>query len=70
MATSSRHAREISPMEKKSKINISSNYTFGLPTVAPFGIEGNFPLEYEPESRSRRSISVFNKISPSELRHK
>lgn len=47
MASSSRRAKRISPIERKVRIDISSNYDSSRPNEAPFGIKDNFPPKYE-----------------------
>lgn len=42
-------ARENNPIEKEAEVDVSSNYVSGRRTKASFGMEDNFPPEYEPE---------------------
>lgn len=56
-------------MEREVGIDISSNYAFGGPTEAPYGMENNFPPEYKIKVRHKRSSGVFDRIIPTKPRH-
>lgn len=57
-------------MKREVGNDASSNYASGRPTEAPFSMENNLPLEYEPEIKARKSNSLFNRIISVEQRYR
>lgn len=54
------YSREDDPQEREVRVYTSTNYASDQYTEGPF----NFPLEYSPGNPPRRSIGVFDRISP------
>lgn len=58
--------REEAPHEREVGIDMLTNYATDQPHEPPF----NFSPNYDPEDALRRSVSVFDRISPGQPRNR